>query len=267
MHDRRLTMKVASLKQLKDFYFKRLNDIYIASQLTRFALAAYMADIAAGGTKSRYRYFEVPSGGKPTARIRREKADVALILSASRDEGELQKSLVLAVAVTEDFLMNAMRMVLRAYPERLLRGIKGGDAKISIDFESFLTKDRSDILEEQIASRLQDSFYASPSTYLQFLAQTLEIALPEDAFSSFVEIKASRDVVVHGNGVADPVYARKAADRARAAAGHLLPIDQAYFDGAIAALKTLIGLVGDALAVRYRTDERVKAQAIRLFQQ
>ncbi|HEX8481116.1 MAG TPA: hypothetical protein VF650_04360 [Allosphingosinicella sp.] len=257
-------MKIGSLKQLKTAYFRRLNDIHIASQLTRAALAAYGHEPSVTKGK-RYRYFEVPSGGKPTARIRRHKTDVAEIVAASRDHGELQKSLVLAVAVTEDFLLNALKMVLRAYPDRLLRGLRGGEARLSIDFEVFLTRERNDVIEEQIAARLQHVFYASPAAYLQFMSQALEIAVPEDALTVYLEIKASRDVVVHGNGIADAQYERKAGALARAGAGSVLPVNEAYFDQATAALKALIGSISDALATRYSGDVRVAFEISRLF--
>src|SRR5690606_24248426 len=48
-------------------------------------------------------------------------------------------------------------------------------------------------------------------------------------FHRYIEVKASRDIFIHNQGVANEIYARKAGSHARVTPGMLLPADAAYF--------------------------------------
>lgn len=58
----------------------------------------------------------------------------------------------------------------------------------------------------------------------------------------------------------------KAGALARADTGAVLPINEAYFDQATAAMKAMIGSISDAFATRYSGDARVAFAISKLFE-
>lgn len=59
----------------------------------------------------------------------------------------------------------------------------------------------------------------------------------------YAEVKATRDLVVHNNGVANDAYVRKAGSKARAQDAELIPLDAEYFSQAIQCMKRLANTV------------------------
>ncbi|AYV46554.1 hypothetical protein CFHF_21395 [Caulobacter flavus] len=204
-----------------------------------------------------FHHFEVPSGNKPTARIRRASPDLKALLTAVIDQGAYKKSLVLAVSITEDYLIDLMKLVLRAHPDRLGRGVKRGDSKPTIALEDFIERSRDEILEELIRSRVGGALYAKPAEYLAYVASILEVEVPAESAAGFIEVKATRDIVVHGDGRANERYIEKAGQRARVAAGEPLLIDGVYFDSAIGTMKSLIYQLAEKVAAKYADDDAV----------
>lgn len=154
------------LARYKQLYFRRLNNVRLVAMVTRDALEVYsrqerMHLHPRPGRAARRFHFVVPSAGKPTARISRDGKAMHKLLSDVQEEGEFRKSLVLAVSITEDYLRNVMRLVLRAHPERLLGWEKGSPA-LTLPLADFIRRDRHEVLEEQIRLRLEAILYARP---------------------------------------------------------------------------------------------------------
>lgn len=252
-----------ALNRHKVAYNRRLNEIHVETQATTTALKRYAEGLKAdaAGKDKPFHHFEVPSGNKPTARIRRTSSDLKALLMAAIDQGAYKKSLVLAVSITEDYLIDLMKLVLRAHPDRLGRGVKRGDSKPTIALEDFIERSRDEILEELIRSRVGGALYAKPAEYLSYVASILEVEVPADPAEAFIEVKATRDIVVHGDGRANERYIEKAGQRARVALGEALLIDHAYFDSAIATMKSLIFQLNEKVVAKYADDDAVTQRA------
>ena len=69
----------------------------------------------------------------------------------------------------------------------------------------------------------------------------LAIEIEPEIISAYIEIKASRDIIVHGNGVANNIYLEKSGEAARASLGDELSIDRNYFKSVVISLKSLSG--------------------------
>lgn len=263
--------KPRSLSSYKGLYFRRLNNIYIAAQATCAALEAYATALAKEPRKAAdrgkvYRHFQVPSGGKPTARIRRELTDVEALIGEAIREGEYQKSLVLAVSITEDYIVNILKMMLRAHPDRITRGWSGADGnRPQMLVDDFVSKVRDELIDELIWKKLNGKMYKNPAEYLKYLSQIVEVKIPIEALGAFLEVKATRDIVVHANGFANETYVAKAGPLARAQAGHLLPVSDEYFNAAVSHMKSLIGQIHDAVCLKYANDAAVSSQADRFM--
>lgn len=262
----RPTVPLARYKQL---YFRRLNNVRLVAMVTRDALESYLRQekmhiLPRPGHAARRFHFVVPSAGKPTARISRDGKAMRSLISEVREEGEFRKSLVLAVSIAEDYLRNVMRLVLRAHPERLLGWEKGGPA-LTLPLVDFIRRDRQEVLEEQIRLRLDVILYARPRDYLEKLKRIVKVDVPIATLEQFAEVKATRDVVVHAENVANDRYVGKAGSYARACSGQALIVDSVYFDQALTILKKLIGGIHDDLCARYADDEGIAKQAKRFI--
>lgn len=255
-----------TLERIGNVYVRRLNDIHVATQTTIAALERHRAEIAADGDDDTHHNYTVPSSGeRETANIRRRRREVRRLLGNLIAEGEPGKSLLLAVSVTEDFVLNALKLILRAHPDRMNRGVKGGESDTAIKLDEFLTRSRDDILEDRIRSRLHRALHASPADYLKYLADVLEVEVDVGNTAAFIEAKATRDILVHADGFANEKYLEKAGDLKRAAAGERLRIDLAYLNGAMKTMKTLVSGIHAAVQERYREDEAVNREVARFL--
>ena len=255
-----------TLERIGGVYVRRLNDIHVATQMTIAALERHRADIGATGDDDAHHNYTVPSSGqKETANIRRRRREIRTLLDALIEHGERGKSLLLAVSVTEDFILNALKLILRAHPDRMNRGLRGGDAETTIKLDEFLTKDRNAILEERIQSRLHRALYASPAEYLRYIGDVLEFPIDADHTAAFIEAKATRDILVRADGCANEKYEEKAGALKRGTAGQRLPVDAAYFDGCVQIMKRLVTGIHSAVQERYREDEAVNREVSRFL--
>ncbi len=85
--------------------------------------------------------------------------------------------------------------------------------------------------------------FAKPKDYLEKASKVLAIELDPETVSAYIEIKASRDIIVHGSGVASNLYLEKSGDAARAALDDELRVDREYFKSVVVNLKRLSGEV------------------------
>jgi len=94
-----------------------------------------------------------------------------------------------------------------------------------------------------IDQRLHAVSYARPADYLRFLQHVAHITTNDDAFAEYVEIKATRDIIVHSAGIANSIYTTKVGPKARVDAGVRPPMDADYFDHCVATVKRISVIV------------------------
>jgi hypothetical protein len=239
-----------------DAYLNRLNDIHVNAQLTVRALEDLL--LIKKKSKSTYSYFRVPTSGGGSGGIRRRMSSVSQLLHGLIVEGEYSKSLLFMVSVTEDYIQSVMRIVLTAHPEHLALGLNGGKSDIALPLLEVLETGIETLVRRLVDDRLKQILYASPDDYFNYLKVSLGIRFDSAIVSAFIEAKATRDIVVHANGVANGTYLRKAGALNRAAVGEPLPIDQHYFDRCLTIMKDLIEDVRAKMIAKYGDDPSVQ---------
>jgi hypothetical protein len=153
-------------------------------------------------------------------------------------QGLFENFLVNAVSQFESYLFQVLRLVIREQPKKLHQGIGGGDSKKDVSLDLLLRATSiEDVIEEVIKHRLLAVSYAKPREYLKYVERVAQIDTSLDAFEEYLEIKATRDIIIHNAGVANETYLEKAGDRKRADDGQRLSVDAVYFEGAISTLK------------------------------
>lgn len=261
----KIVAAAGGLDRFKRVYFRRLNDVHLGTQLTLRSLTSLGGSMAMQCKKSPYHHFVVPSGGTAVGRIRRDPKQMAKLIDKLVANDECAKALLLCVGITEDYLHNVMRMMLRAYPERLAHGPKGGTSDGPITLDDLLLKGRDEIIDDRIKQRLHRVLHAKPIDYLSYLCAILRLKIDDETVAKFSEAKATRDVIVHADGRANEIYVEKAGPLARAADGQRLDVGQSYFDASVAAMKRLIGEINDGLTERCQGDALVLSAASRFF--
>jgi hypothetical protein len=193
------------------------------------------------GTDEPEQEYEVPSSDGETTTLSRDHGEVFRLLETAYTFGIHQQAIIAAVALTEDYLQTTLRTVLRWFPQKLKQNVTGDKIDRSISLDMVLAAaNKKQLLSRLINKQLQGIFYGAPSRYFEYIENVLTLELPQDLKSQFIEIKATRDAIVHNSGMVNETYLEKTGKFARAANREKLPVDASYFVSAIACQKKLV---------------------------
>lgn len=220
-----------------------LNDVYIWTSFARQALESAREDGKFLGTKN----FRVPSRTK-NKKVDRTPAQLSRIAEKAVNQEIFFSVFVYVVAQVEAFVSDTLAELLRFDNRRLKTRIKGIDHTSKLEVSDLIdAKSREELIEQVIRKELVTLFYASPMLQMEYLQSVAGIKLPDDLVSKWLELKATRDIIVHSSGVANALYLRKAGTLARASEGEALPMNEGYFGDALASMKSLVGKVASSI--------------------
>ncbi len=128
------------------------------------------------------------------------------------------------MTISEALLADILRAVVDKQPQKL-------GAKRSVSMQLVLEAASIDEVHLRATDALLNELsYKSPSEFAEAMDGLLSIKLMEcPASHKCIEIKASRDIFIHNEGLANDRYARKAASHGRVQSGMNLPVDIQYF--------------------------------------
>lgn len=126
------------------------------------------------------------------------------------------------VSLFEDFLFNLLRHWLAAYPGSLSRR--------QVEMGAVLkAPDKAAIILSVVERELNELKYERLADWFAYLDRLVHLGCPTlDEIAILTEIKASRDVLVHNNGIANSTYLAKAGHRARHADGEKMELPEHY---------------------------------------
>ena len=227
-----------------------LNNIYVSNTMINNALVDIRKKIQSETALKLG--FEVPSIVHERIEVEKSKSKIIALLDKTINSDLHKQSLISAVAITENYLLTVQRIILSWYPEKLKLNIEGIPAEKKIDLDLILeAKDLDALLTALIERKLVSIFYESPQRYFQYIEATLSIEIPDEVKNQFIEIKATRDIIVHNAGIVNNVYLIKSGDQARGKEGDVLLIDRKYFDESIRCMKKLTQVVYEQLLEKY----------------
>jgi hypothetical protein len=173
---------------------------------------------------------------------------------------QYKKSLVFAVAEAEDHIASYIRIILRAYPDRLIRGSSGGESLKSVPLIDFIRKDRKDLINSLIQDSINSIMREQPRNYLKYLGQVIGRPLAKEAIDQFCEVCATRDLIVHCQGKINSVYIDKARKLARGSLGDFAVVDEKYFKSSIAnVISDVYKDIYAAICAVFGKDEKIDA--------
>lgn len=128
------------------------------------------------------------------------------------------------VTIIENLLVDILREVLLQFPNKI-------SSKKKFDYEIFITSNSLDEIKSTIInSIINELTYKSPKDFAEDFKNYIGLDLTKAiAFDNYIEIKATRDIHIHNQGVANDIYRSKAGTFARVNPGKNLPVDKKYF--------------------------------------
>lgn len=135
-----------------------------------------------------------------------------------------ENGIVQLVTIVEAALSDIIRSVVLKYPKKL-----GG--KRSLAIKTVLEATSIEEIHVRATDELINELsYKSPTEFADAIKAILPVNLLEcPAFHKYIEVKASRDILIHNRGIANSVYERKVGTHARVKEGMFLPVDVQYF--------------------------------------
>ncbi|TDB63312.1 hypothetical protein [Arundinibacter roseus] len=128
------------------------------------------------------------------------------------------------VTTIEALLGDILRNTLVEFPVKISN-------KRKLDFELVLeAKSLDEIKTALVNSIINELSYKSPKDFAEEFTKYVGINLLEKpTFHKYIELKATRDIYIHNQGVANEIYLSKADSFARVKSGQYLPVDIQYF--------------------------------------
>lgn len=255
------TISLQEIKKENKFYIPHVNainnlhNIYLVTEIARNAIQKHREELK--GQDQHFVPLEFPDIDgtlKPTPK--RKSTTVKILKDAVRHD-LYSNSLISAVSATEVYLEKIVELCLLKEPRRLSHSIKKQSKKsklsepeieVKIDDSTIPLRNLLDAqnLEELyhnvIRDKLHQLMYASPADYFGYLENALGIELDQEIVDTYVEIKATRDLLTHGQGYVNEVYVQKAGQKARVTDNkQRIPLSSEYFASSIGTMKRLIG--------------------------
>lgn len=224
------------LDEARDFYLHTRQAWRVAQQIAHEGRPVGIVDTASG--------LEVPAPDPgPLA-----QRYVTVHLAESAFKG--------LAGLLEDWVVGLARLWLTAYPVQLeaasgeaagrLRAQRREEIRVPLS-EILAAPDRDAILAGVVERVVRELAYRRPAEWFRFLDNRVDLGCPDRARrGALCELKAARDALEHGRGVAGPDYVEKAGDSARHAVGDVIEIDEPYLLRCFALLREVVEAMAEA---------------------
>ncbi|MDZ4658330.1 MAG: hypothetical protein SH868_12195 [Bythopirellula sp.] len=144
------------------------------------------------------------------------------------------------VSVLERFVSDFLSLWLTEYPNSL----SGKELKFKTVLDA---TDKNKIVATVVEKELLELAYQRISDWFLYLEKIAQLGCPiSDQIERLTEIKASRDVLVHNNGIVNSVYVGKSMGRARFVDGDKLVLPEDYHRDSWELIKQVVKDVSNA---------------------
>ena len=243
--EKKLSKKIGINRQKAQ---KQINNVIIWSEITIKALNQTKENEDFLKSKK----FKVPSTCKGRS-VRRSVRDITQIFNDALDYQFFYAIIAYLVAQVEAFMSDTIRLVLNFDPRRLKTKIQGIDhvKKINVD-EIVDASCREKILSNIIDKELLNIFYSCPKAQIDYFKKVLGVNLDQEIMNRWIEIKATRDIIVHNNGIINDIYIMKAGDKCRGSRGDRIIVNKKYFESSATIMKQIVGKISTQLQKEFK---------------
>lgn len=144
------------------------------------------------------------------------------------------------VSLFEQFVFDFLREWLTEYP----RSLSGNQLQFRAVLDS---ADKNEIVATVVQKEVLGLAYKRLADWFAYLDKIAQLGCPtQDQIQRLAEIKASRDVLVHNNGISNSIYVDKSMGQARFADGDLLALPEHYHRESWQLIKQVVSDLADA---------------------
>jgi len=146
------------------------------------------------------------------------------------------------INIFESWFFDLIKIILLNNPHRL-------NKKKKVDVELILNNNLyENIVEEIVNSEINEIKYKKPSEWFNYLNKFFNLNYPtKDEILIISEIKASRDILVHNQGIVNSIYLEKAGNISRFKENELLEITNDYFNESWQIIKEVVIGISDKI--------------------
>lgn len=250
--DREIQDRIRILKSQNPFFIhyirtvKLINNDYYVTKLARQGLTTLRENLK---EKDPFKLeIEVPSANGKEFKKETNKSKIVDLLRRSIKSDLYSNSLISGVSFIEQYLEAIIRGILIKYPGKLSVEVENTSSKKDlqeekkIDLKDILSaKSLDDIYLTVINQKIYKLFYASPTDYFKYLSNVIQIDLDAELIANYVEIKATRDLIIHNNGKVNQIYIQKAGAKARTTnTKQYIAINEEYYIQAYSIFKKIV---------------------------
>jgi hypothetical protein len=148
------------------------------------------------------------------------------------------------VSVFERFVSDLLRLWLTEYP--------GSLAGNQLKFRTVLDcADKDAIVAAVVDKEVHGLSYQRLAEWFDYLEKIAKLGCPsQDQIERLAEVKASRDVLVHNNGIVNVIYLDKSMGRARFSNGDRLELTEHYHRDSWQLIKQVVTEVANAAIIK-----------------
>lgn len=224
------------IEKARDYALTALDHAHDYFTYTKDAWRTLQQDVQREGRTVKWENTSTKSSITQTDILARAQRFVEVELASS--------SLQQFVSIFENFFREIAHDWILAFPERVSNRQLSGRVILRL-------VDKAAIIDALVEKELQEVFYDRPMNWFEYMRKLTKITSPSDAEAEqFAEIKATRDVLVHGQGIANAFYVDKAAGLARAQPGQSLDIPGPYHQRSWELIRKLVYDIGTEMAAK-----------------
>ena len=239
----------SEITRLRDSYQKLINDTYIWFIFLSSILKTINTDDK--WIQLLVTDIWVPSKVQDKT-VKRSPEDVRALIDSAHLKGLPNSVFVFIVSQVESCLNEVFSLILHFDVRRLKTKIQDFDHTRKIEINDILDlPSKEAIVDSIIQKELAALWYAGPKKQIEYLKKVLSVNIQEDIIADWIEIKASRDLVVHNSSIVNQVYIDKVGNKKRGEIGNEITIDFNYFQNSLATTKSLIGKICGAISKQF----------------
>jgi|GEM_PF-2004815 len=242
------TKRILTLKKENPYFssyitaITELNRIYWTTKLSKDLIYEYREKLKLNTVVSIE--IELPSVNGSEITKERQKGKVSDILKKAMRYDIFASSIVSSVTVVESYLESVIKRLYLKHPNKLTISLTKEDKEEekNISIKSILNATSlEDLYKEVIDKKILRIMYLSPKEYFMSIKKTFGFNLEDELVDTFIEIKATRDLIVHSGGRVNSYYINKSGVKCRVTdTKQIIPLDIDYLLCSMVCMKKLI---------------------------
>ena len=251
---KQIALRLKNLNRVNPYYkiysnaIDAINSEFFTTQLARQGLHGIREECKTKDASIKYG-IQIPNTEGNTIRQERRKSHIVEILKKAIRHDLYAASINNLVSITEQYMCDLVQSVLKEHPQKLSLSVtdektdKKADATIPVS-QVLSASSISEIVDSLIIKKISSLFYASPDHYFAYFTKIIDITIDQSLIYQYIEIKATRDLLIHNKGKVNDIYIRKCKGNARITdTKQYIPLPEEYYTKSASAMKKIIRTV------------------------